>query len=96
MLAATSGCLNFIAVGGLSLVFTFFTQHMEEKSAVEAVVKALKPFLLLDEKLLEEMKEQALIMEKQSKIKFALQAQLTSITTQKPFTTVIEEMSNEI
>jgi hypothetical protein len=71
--------------------------EIKSESVVEKLVEALKPFLdetIIDDKLLEEMKEQALIMEKQGKIQFALQVQLESIATQKSVVTIIEEMSN--
>lgn len=71
--------------------------EIKSDSAVEKLVKALKPFLdqtVIDDKLLEELKEQALIIEKQAKIQFALQVQLESIATQKPVSSIIEEISN--
>lgn len=71
--------------------------EIKSESVVEKLVEALKPFLdetIIDDKLLEEMKEQALIIEKQGKIQFALQVQLESIATQKSVVTIIEEMSN--
>lgn len=71
--------------------------EIKSESVVEKLVEALKPFLdetVIDDKLLGELKEQALIIEKQAKIQFALQVQLESIATQKSVVTIIEEMSN--
>ena len=71
--------------------------EIKSESVVEKLVEALKPFLdetIIDDKLLGELKEQALIIEKQAKIQFALQVQLESIATQKSVVTIIEEMSN--
>lgn len=71
--------------------------EIKSESVVEKLVEALKPFFdetVIDDKLLGELKEQALIIEKQAKIQFALQVQLESIATQKSVVTIIEEMSN--
>lgn len=71
--------------------------EIKSESVVEKLVEALKPFLdetLVNDKLLEELKEQALIIEKQAKIQFALQVQIESIATQKSVVTIIEEISN--
>lgn len=70
---------------------------MAEKSVVESMVKALEPFLdqtLIDEGLLAQLKEQALIMEKQGKIEFAYRAYLQHIGSGKDFISVVDEMSN--
>lgn len=61
------------------------------------MVKALEPFLdqtLIDEGLLAQLKEQALIMEKQGKIEFAYRAYLQHIGSGKDFISVVDEMSN--
>lgn len=71
--------------------------EIKSESVVEKLVEALKPFLdetVIDDKLLGELKEQALIIEQQAKIQFALQVQLESIAKQKSIVSIIDEMYN--
>jgi len=71
--------------------------EIKSDSVVEKLVEALEPFLdktIIDDKLLGELKEQALIIEKQAKIQFALQVQLELIAKQKSVVSIIDEMYN--